>query len=378
MDSYGVPYSAEVPMSFYNLIESALDDNGELSSSLDMFNLYANKTWQLNGVFENGLTIGEFKRLQNFSIDFTRHKFPSKIKDDMFYPTDEVLSDVRIYDYIQSLDNPVIIYSCTANDIFYYFGASPASLTPKKCFEIAENFNKEAESIGNHVQENLDTIFECNPNSCIYVLGLYLPSDNFFLNAVAAGVVDRFNKEIEKACESYSNAQYVDVSCLAYCVLDGDFHPNYRGHQVLAAKLSETISNDYRNTQETIDKQEYSPQSGTPVSALSEQECKDIAGKLNISLSSYDYDPDDYVECAVAFEQALYDNALENLSYIDIEMAYTYLKPLLNNETEAFDKAILVEIAEKKMLYGIIEKENALTPETVKNDKLSYKLPDTD
>lgn len=374
MDSYGVPYSSEVPNSFYNLLESALDKDGNLSTSLDMFNLYANKTWQLNGVFRNGLTIGEFKHLQNFSIDFTRHKFPSQIKKDMNYPTDEALSDVQIYDYVQSLDNPVIIYSCTANDIFYYFGASPASLTPKKCFDIVSNLNNEAKTIGDHVQGNLNTLLGCNPNSSIYVLGLYLPSDNFALNAVATGVVDKFNKEIEKACESYPNAYYVDVSCLAFCVLPGDFHPNYKGHQVLAAKLGETISQN-QHLIGIKDNKDPLLINNTIESTLSESECKDIAEKLNISLSSYHYDPADYVECAVAFEQALYDNDQESLSYTDIETVYTYLKPLLNNDTEAFNKAILVEMAEKKMLYGIIEKENALTPETVKNDKLSYNLP---
>lgn len=373
MDSYGVPYSADVPESFYNLLESSLDKDGNLSSSLDLFNLYANKTWQLNGVFRNGITIGEFKRLQNFSIDFTRHKFPSQIKKDMFYPTDEALSGVQIYDYVQSLDNPVIVYSCTANDIFYYFGASPASLTPKKCFNIVSNLNNEAETIGDHVQENLNTLIECNPDSSIYVLGLYLPSDNYALNAVATGVVDKFNKEIKKACELYPRAHYVDVSCLAFCVLSGDFHPNYRGHKVLAAKIGELISNN-QSSVENKDKKGHFSIYRTSERTISESELKEMAEKMYLSLSSYHYNPDDYVECAVAFEQALYDNELETMSYTGIETVYTYLKPLLNNDTKAFDKAILVEIAEKKMLNGIIEKENALAPETVKNDKLSYKL----
>ncbi len=375
MDSYGVPYSSDVPKSFFNMLESNLSSKGMLSDCIDLFNLYANKTWQLNGIFNNGVTIGEFKCLQNFSIDFNKHKFPEQIKKDMDYSTDESVSDVTLFDYVQSMENPVIIYSCTANDIFYYFGASPASLTPKKCFDIAANLNKEAATIGEHVKENLETIINCNPNSKIYVLGLYLPSDNFFLNAVASGVVDKFNKEIKKACEVCPHADYMDVTCLSFCVLPGDFHPDYSGQYILAAKFGEAMSSERLGSAQRTDEIVTGNESAPIESVLTEEECIELADVLFTSLNSYNYSKDDYVECAVAFEQALYDNDMEDLNYKDIEKIYPYLRTRLNNEDGSFDKAMQVEIAEKKMLYGIREKDNALTPDSVKNDKLSYELP---
>lgn len=372
MDSYGVPYDKNVDKSFMDELKSILKSNEKLNSSLDLFNLYANKTWQLDGVFNNGVTIGEFNLIKNFSIDFTRHKYPHKIKDELNYEIDKEIEDVSIYEYVSNLENPIIVYSCTANDLFYYFGASPETLTVEKCVDIVKNFNKEAKTIGDHVSQNIDTIVECNEHSRIFVLGLYMPSDNYFLNLIGSNVIQKFNSEIKNTCDKHDNVYYVDVTCLAFNVLENDFHPNKNGQHIIAAKLAEGLNEKCKKQIDTTDKQ---PDKHKEI----ELNYSDDKEKPNFNINEIyntminsGFPMDDYVEFAVAFEWALYKCDLQDISFKEIESNFSsFLVKFDGDERDKMEQALKLEIAEKKMLFGIDETKNAMNPEGIKNDKLS-------
>ena len=122
LDSYGVPYSPEVDNSFFDIYAEELKKEGKLGSELDLFGLYLNKTWHLDGIFRNGVSIDEMTKMQNFAIDFNRHKYENRFRTDLNYSVSEERGDMTVYDYVAGLDKPVICYSCSANDLFYYYG----------------------------------------------------------------------------------------------------------------------------------------------------------------------------------------------------------------------------------------------------------------
>ena len=361
MDSYGVPYSPFVENSFMDYLEKDLRKQNKLGSSLNLFNLYVNKTWQLNGVFNNRITIGEFNCIQNYSLDLMRHKYPEHIKNDLKYSKDSELENRSVYDYVSSKACPVILYSCVANDIFYYFDFSPETLTLKKCIDIATHFKEETKTIGNHVNENLQTILDCNSNASVYVMGLYLPSDHFFLHLVAGNIIRKFNKEIENACQGYANVHYIDVSCLSCCVLKGDFHPNADGQYILFEKIAEAMNlHPLPNT---------SGGKGA-VSCFQEDDSASAGDMTQPSMQLYekvfqsDRSMRDYVECAALIEWGLSECNLQNVNYIDLSaIKKTFLEKIKQNHLkENFDLAFDIEIILKKILHNISESEYAMNP----------------
>lgn len=205
LDSYGVPYSPSVDKSFFGYMEEDLEEAGLLSSSLDLYGLYINKTWELNGIFQNDVTIGEMKTMQNFGMDFVRHKYgKERIREDLIYTCDESLEDVTVASYYSELKRPAVLYSCAANDLFYYFNTSLESLNAAKLLKIIMNFGNGVSLLESEVKSNLDTLTAYNPNAVIIVMGLYVPSDNFFLQRLGSIVVDRVNRMLEGVCNEFS------------------------------------------------------------------------------------------------------------------------------------------------------------------------------
>lgn len=367
MDCFGVPYDEKVSESFMEKLENDLDGKGKLNSSLDLFNLYANKTWQFNGLFQNGVTIGEFYRLQTFSADFTRHKYPDNIKQSLKFESDEKLKDMAIYNYVASLDRPVVVYSCSANDYFYYFNCSPESLTPAKLVDIVKNFRKESRAVADNVAGNIETVLACNPDARILVLGLYMPADNYFLHLFGDGVMGKVNGDIRKACEKYENVTYIDLSCCTFNIIEGDFHPDANGQQIIAVKLAEAL-----NAKPEFPVREGEKNEKEFVYELSDAADLDVQ-KIHDTMTGSGLPLDDYVECAVAFEWTLYECELfPVITFLDIEKNYDAIADCFEEEKRQIIKdALDVEIAEKKMLYGIVETDNALNPEEIVNDKMS-------
>lgn len=368
LDSYGVPFSPKVDDSFFEIYTKKLKDEGKLSSELDIFGLYLNKTWHLDGVFKNGITVGEMKKMQDFSIGFTRHKYGSKIRSDLIYSTPENMEDKTVYDHVAGLDNPVICYSCSGNDLFYYYGFSLEGLNAQRCIEMVKGFGKARKLLTDGVKGNIDTLLACNPDSQIYVLGLYVPSSNFFAQRIGSIAIDAVNRDLKAVCGKYENVHFVDVSCVSFAVLEGDFHPDQDGQKMIAARLAEAVNNTY-----------VSKDSGrTPVSykdsfpAKTETEYSGYVNEIVNRINNSNLPVYDYVEAAVAFERVLYDMKAEKMDHMDLtlikqDIVFGVKPEIRKNISDGIDICII----ERKILYGVNEAEFSSHPETVLNDKLS-------
>jgi hypothetical protein len=369
IDSYGVPFAPSVDASFFDLTAQVLAEENRLSSSLDLFSLYTNKTWNVTGLFQTDITIGEYTALQNFGVDFVRHKYSSQqIKDDLSYSCEPELEDVSIRDYVGTLEHPVVVYSATANDLFFYYDVSLESLTFVKALNIIKNLSNGLDLIQAEVSRNIETIRGCNSNADIYVMGLYVPSDNFFLNRIGNILIDQINRRIEEVCSTQPNTHYVDVSCLSFYVLEGDFHPNQDGQQVLSNLLLAAIQ-QYHGEMEAQEVK-------NPVAAeTTEAELLGVSGQqLAERIGENGLPATDYVECAVAIEQALQNFGWEAVSETELRSEEdAFLAAIEQDQSQQVDdfrKGFEILCIERTLLQGIDLSDYTIDPD-FQNDKLS-------
>ena len=368
LDSYGVPFSTEVKDSFFDIYADKLNDTGKLNSKLDIFGLYLNKTWHLDGIIKNGVTVGEMAKMQDFSIEFARHKYGDRIRTDLKYAGSVTTEDKTVYDHIAGLDNPVICYSCSGNDLFYYYGFSLEGLNAGRCVELIKGFGGARKLLSDGVKGNIDTILECNPDSQIYVLGLYVPSDNFVLQRIGAIAIDKVNNDLKAICAQYDNVHFVDVSCVSFAVLDGDFHPNQDGQKMIAAKLAESVNDTYIPTNSTGTPKAYKDS----IKVKTESEYKNYVSEIVNAINNAKLPINDYVEASVAVERVLYDLKIEKMDHRDLGLIKTAIVSGVKPDIQMYiSDGIDICIIERKVLYGVGESEFSSHPETVLNDKLS-------
>lgn len=364
LDSYGVPYSAYVEQSFMDLIEAELCNDNKLNSRLDLYNLYINKTWHLDGIFDNRVTINEMIDMKNFSLDFVRYKYKERVKPSLSYEYDMEHGEQSVYDYVSSLDNPVVLYSCSANDLFYYYGTSLESATLEEWVELLKNLENGLDFLEGNVNDNIETLIDCNYQCQVFVMGLYVPSDNFILNRLGTVVIDKINNRLKTVCNKYSNVYYVDVSSVSFAVLDNDFHPDQDGQKIIASKLAASISENLKRPKE------YYVSRGDKGVVKQDVVSSD---DFLILFKECELPKRDYVEYAVAIEWVLDALDCKNVTFeclVDIE------DDIIANldegeDLDLFRKGYNVVKIEHKILDGMIESRFSLHPETKKNDKLS-------
>ena len=365
LDSYGVPYSPSVNKSFMDYLKEDLESQGMLSSLLDLYGLYINKTWELHGIFKNRVTIGEMKTMQNFGMDFVRHKYGSdRIREDLTYSCDRSLEDLTVASYYSTLNRPVVLYSCSANDLFYYFGTSLEFLNTSRIMRILSEFGNGLSLLESEVRSNVETLTESNPGSAIMVMGLYVPSHNFFLQRAGTVIVDQVNKVLNKICRDYPNTVYVDVSCLAFAVLDGDFHPDGDGHEILRNILEEKMASIDFADQNKISGVRGSIEKLEPQEAESADEF--TMGEWLGWIDASTLPRRDYVEWAVAAEQVLVEKGKDDVSYHDLHS----LMNDLPKEAMEERKGLEILLIERKIHEGFDLKGYTINKD-VKNDKLS-------
>lgn len=368
LDSYGVPYSPEVDNSFFDIYAEELKKEGKLGSELDLFGLYLNKTWHLDGIFRNGVSIEEMTKMQNFAIDFNRHKYENRFRTDLNYSVSEEMGDMTVYDYVAGLDKPVICYSCSANDLFYYYGFSLEGLNAKRCIELVSGFDDAKVLLSSGVRNNIDTLLGCNPDSQIYILGLYVPSDNFFVQRIGSIAINAVNRDLKSICDQYTNVHFVDVSCVSFAVLDGDFHPNQEGQRIIANKLIETINDTYVS----LDSASTSSVYRAPIHDTTETDYMIYVDTIVNEINNTSLPINDYVEAAVAIEFILNQIEIEQIDYNNLNAIKYAIVSRVNSDIQTYiSDGLEICIIERKVLYGITESSYSSHPDTVLNDKIS-------
>lgn len=371
LDSYGVPFSPHVKDSFFDNLCQKCKDNGTFFSSLDMYNLYINKTWNLEGELKNDVTISEHVLMQNYSIDFARHKFGDKIRADLEYSCDDEAGSMTLNEYISDCKNPIIFYSCAANDLFFYFDANPSTMTLPKLIDILFHADQGISLMEEGIAQNIDSLLDCNPSAQIYVMGLYVPSDNFFIQRGATPFIDHINHIIESVCNHHEQVYYVDVSCLSFCVIDGDFHPDQDGQIIIAEKLTEAL-NEHRNENRKSNPGRQEAGRGKKNNGTSDMEYRE--GELFETVRAGNLPMEDYVECSVAVESAFSDLGWDDITEKDIKRIQSGFISLWKDDPHIqsdMEKAMDILYIERKILKGVDLKKHALFPEDVDNDKLS-------
>ena len=318
LDSYGVPFSPKVKDTFLDYLceEARKDDN--LSSKLDLYNLYINKTWNLEGELRNNISLSEHVLMQNYSIGFIRHKYGKMIRDDLHYSCQDNIGDQSIRRYISRCENPIILYSCAANDLFFYFDATPETLTFPKMINILRHTNEGIQLMGDGVAQNIDTLLECNPSAQIYVMGLYVPSSNLFIQTVGNPLIKKINQKLKRICDAKNQVYFVNVSCLSFNVLPRDFHPDQEGQKIIAVKLKESINKfgSEMNDENNVDNED-TEDNEDKVHEVKIDETE-MVGKLYDAVINSNLPKEDYIECSVAIEQAFLDLGWEDVSEVDI------------------------------------------------------------
>lgn len=366
LDSYGVPYSPEVREGFLTILNNGIPSE-KRGEKLDLFNLYINKTWHFDGVFKNNITIGEMVQTQNFSLGFVGHKYDGRIREDLVYSCPDELANVSVKDYVAGLDNPVICYSCSANDLFYYYGFSLEGLNASRCVELISGFSAAKSQLVDEVDSNINTLLATNSNSQVYVFGLYVPSDNFFLQRLGTPVINSINSSLESVCDKYENVHYVDVSCVAFEVLDGDFHPTQAGQRIIAAKVAESINSTYVHAdKESVSTLEMNSFETTGRDFSDKAEL--IANTIIDSGLPYS----DYIEASAAIEWAFSECGLSDISACELELIRDQIVMVFDEDSRAaIDAGIDICVIERRILNGTVESTHSSHPEIVQNDKIS-------
>lgn len=207
------------------------EDNS--ATVINAFSSVFNKTEHIDYFLESNLSVEEIKDLQieekvsiceNLMNDFHLPKFIGKIGyiNKVLYRKEKEDKDIFLTDSIRCAKEPIIIYSCGANDLMCE--VSNKSLGIKKDYidkENNEDYNfilKKFEDSGvvkkviGNVERNFNNILALNNDSDIFVLGLHIPE---YIQCkdmeVFSFVLSEYNRQLEKLCKKYGT-QYIDIA----------------------------------------------------------------------------------------------------------------------------------------------------------------------
>lgn len=377
-DSIGVPYNDSKGIGFFDLLEFHLKNN-MVDESLNLYNLYTNKTWHIQGLLENSVTLDEYRLIQKFSYDFNKEKFPEYIKADINYPVD-LNGNRTISNIISEYSKPIFIYSCGANDLFYYFNFNPAHVTPKKICELLSGYSDSLESLGKNIDRNLEKIIEVNPNVQIIVLGMYNPFNKYSLNRITSPIIGRINQSIKSVVSKYDNVHYLDVEFLTHFIDQNDFHPSDEGQLQLYYSVRDSIIEIcMQNDNNTYGSSGNQNNESVAFDNVSSWNYEDIATKLSSYIEQMAaYSKLSYIDYAVIIE-SYFNSANINLNYMDMIELKSLFKALnleknkysdMKNILNAFD----VLIIERKMEYGFDDMKRTYKNLKRENDKLSLNV----
>lgn len=243
-------------------IENAFIKQGANVQFINSSSLKFNKTNHIDKILDNNLSYEEIK---NLNLLGAKAAF-SKISSDFHIPIDcgfigSVFVDpvkdgdesLYISSTIQNSNNPIILYTCGANDLMRALNNNPLSIKKyDKDGNIADNYlysvykanqNSTLDNIINDVENNFKNIYALNPSCQIYALSLYLPNNVSGEDMQPfVKIINEYNKRFKELCDDY-NVHYISTSDLAEVYMEtANFHINEQGHKILANLLINEIA----------------------------------------------------------------------------------------------------------------------------------------
>ena len=188
------------------------------------------------------------------------------------------------------------------------------------------------------------------------------------MHRIGAIAIDKVNNDLKAVCAQYDNVHFVDVSCVSFAVLDGDFHPDQDGQKIIAAKLAEAINDTYVPMNPNGKPGTYKES----IKTKTDSEYMSYVNEIINGINTTNLPVNDYVEASVAIERILYDLKIEKMDHQDIGLIKPAIVSGVKPEIRMYiSDGIDICIIERKVLYGVVESNYSSHPETALNDKLS-------
>ncbi|HLS60248.1 MAG TPA: SGNH/GDSL hydrolase family protein [Virgibacillus sp.] len=155
--------------------------------------------------------------------------------------TDQLLArldDGEVIDSIQDTD--IVLITIGANDIMQVAKENFTNLT----FEM---FDEERDQFEVRLNEILSGIKDLNPDTHIYLIGLYNPFEQYFQDIEELDdIVDDWNETSEMIVKNYEKTTFIPIKDLfedaeGSLFSDDKFHPNTTGYQLMANRVLDYI-----------------------------------------------------------------------------------------------------------------------------------------
>lgn len=259
-ESIGVPcavYSRK-KKSFLNVIKDSISSDENNVEVIDLFNMFVNKSWNIDEILKHNLTLAEIKNMKETCINVNSEDLLCKLA----YPRglsklDPVLngdSEKRIVDMMKDADDMIMFYQSGSNNIMYELQANPlGALFDEKMRNRAISLMENDDIMKNVIksmEKNIYNILSIKSDTDLHIMGLYLPKAFVMLQDKHEGFklmndyIKRFNECIKELSFTY-DANYVDIEPISsYCAKGGlDFHVNKKGYDLLTKIAMNSLLN---------------------------------------------------------------------------------------------------------------------------------------
>lgn len=259
LDSLGVPYTMDNTelKSFVELTAESLKEQGINLTYVNLCSLGRNKTWELEKIIERDYTVEEYIKQNKLASEFVINR--KREDEDWTFPTNPAFlpeyyqipeySKLHITSALKESENPIFLYSCGGMNIRSYLKIK-TEMTPQVALAIAKEVlfhaRKHIVQTKKDVDNCLSLISSLNPNTEIYVLGVYAMLDNQTLRDLVTPFVIWYNAELKKVLKNHPNAHYVDIRNVKDLVAVKDMHPTLEGQKYISKQILETMDNVYQ------------------------------------------------------------------------------------------------------------------------------------
>ena len=256
-------------------VSYALNRRGLVTNSIDAFSLLLNKTEHVDQMLKYNFSVEQIKASQvksailSLSKALSENGYPAflgRIANiyKMNYGIKPGDREKFISTELRKSTEPVVIYSCGANDLMRAVGSDPLSLlrTYKEAHEgkdsekreyAQKRFNYSIRRASDHktvddtidaVKRNFDTILGVNNDARIVALKLFVPQTFFGENIffVFREMIENYNNKLSEVCSEYG-VSTVDTQLVSieHCNGEGNFHNSPFGNQKIAQGIISAI-----------------------------------------------------------------------------------------------------------------------------------------
>lgn len=263
-DSQGVNTTTLFRKGLLEYLAELLIDEKKNAQVINAFSLMFNKTEHIDYFLESNLSVEDIKDLQVNGMvsalekamkDFHFPKFLGKVGyvSRVLYRKKDRDSEMYLTDSIREATEPIIIYSCGANDLMREGWNNP--------FKISKDYKNRYKN-GNYqytltkfkdpntvkkvivnVERNINNILNLNDKADIYTLGIYVPKSMQSEGMeIFNAAIEEYNQQLIELGEQYG-LQYIDTEANGkqYNNNKINFHVSTSGHWALAELITEEI-----------------------------------------------------------------------------------------------------------------------------------------